>query len=505
MTAERYDFVVVGAGIGGLCTAALLARAGYRVAVLERHYMPGGYGHSFRHGGYTFCAQLHYLWNCNPGDDFDRLLHRLGLAGEITFSRLDRDGFDRLRFPSFRYDICSGFERNLARLAERYPGHRAAIARYFEVLSRINREVYDLPMRLTLTPFLLSPWKFRHVLRYRRWTTGDLFRHLGLPLEVRSILGGQSGDLLVPPSRASLLIQAALVCGYDGGACVPTRSYEHLFATLTDYINRQPGCRVILKCWVKRLELRQGRVVAAHGIKGQSFSGERFIYNGDPKRLWDLLDATPPRRFRRKLAYDYSVSNFTLYLGIRGLDLTRHGFGNWNVWHYAQDDIEACYRQQLEDNCLDNPSLFISTPTLHHKQAQIAPEGCEQMIVCTQCRYEHFDRLARQSRTAYLAEKQRVSERILDQLERHYLPGLRRHLDLVEAGTPRTNEKFVLAPQGNAYGASLTPANIRLGKIDDRTPYPNLYQVGATAGVPSFAGGVHFSLLLYEKLTGDRV
>lgn len=127
------------------------------------------------------------------------------------------------------------------------------------------------------------------------------------------------------------------------------------------------------------------------------------------------------------------------------------------------------------------------------------------MIVCTQCRYEHFDRLARQSRAAYLAEKRRVTERILDQLERHYLPGLRRHLDLVEAGTPRTNEKFVLAPQGNAYGASLTPANIRLGKIDDRTPYPNLYQVGATAGVPSFAGGVHCSLLLYENLTGDRV
>jgi len=119
-----FDYVIVGAGLGGLCTAALLARRGYRVCVLERHYKPGGYGHSFVKGGYTFCAQLHYLWNCGPEEDFGVFLRRLGLQDEIRFAPLDPDGFDRLHFPSFKYDIVKGFGRNVDLLAARYPGHR---------------------------------------------------------------------------------------------------------------------------------------------------------------------------------------------------------------------------------------------------------------------------------------------------------------------------------------------------------------------------------------------
>ena len=42
-----YDIIVIGAGIGGLTAAALLARAGYRVLVLEGHIEPGGCASSF--------------------------------------------------------------------------------------------------------------------------------------------------------------------------------------------------------------------------------------------------------------------------------------------------------------------------------------------------------------------------------------------------------------------------------------------------------------------------
>jgi all-trans-retinol 13,14-reductase len=505
MSKEQYDFVIVGAGIGGLFTAALLARLGCRVCVLERHYAPGGYGHSFRKKGYTFCAQLHYVWSCGPGEDFDVFLRRLGLQEQISFSPLDPDGFDRLHFPSFSYDICCGFDRNLDRLGARFPRHRQAIARYFEIITRINRELLTLPLSFSPTPFLLTPWRYWNVIRYRHWTTEDLFRKLDLPPSVQSILAGQSGDLLLPPSRASLLVQAALACGYNSGPCVPTRSYEHLFATLVDFINCQAGCQVFLKSWVQSLEVRGGRVSAARTIKGQRFAADTFIYNGDPKRLPQLLDLPVSPRFQKKLDYEYSPSNFTLYLGIRGLDLARHGFGNWNVWHYPHDDVNQCYQDQLEEDRFAKPLLFISTPTLHPKDARIAPDGCDQMVVCTPCRYEYFKSYQKNGRAAYLKEKERVTNLVLDQLERSYLPGLRRHLDLIVPGTPTTNERFVHAPKGNAYGANLTPQQFKVGKIDYRTPYKNLWLVGATAGVPSFAGGIHFASLLYEKLTGDRL
>ena len=57
-----YDAIVIGSGIGGLTTAAILAKhAKKRVLVLERHYTAGGYTHSFTRPGYEWDVGVHYV------------------------------------------------------------------------------------------------------------------------------------------------------------------------------------------------------------------------------------------------------------------------------------------------------------------------------------------------------------------------------------------------------------------------------------------------------------
>ena len=48
--------VIIGAGVGGLTTAALLAKAGFEVTVLESQSYPGGSAGTFFHKGYRFDA-----------------------------------------------------------------------------------------------------------------------------------------------------------------------------------------------------------------------------------------------------------------------------------------------------------------------------------------------------------------------------------------------------------------------------------------------------------------
>src|SRR5262245_65842734 len=81
-----YDAIIIGAGIGGLMCANLLARERLAVLLIEQHYMVGGYCSMFRRKGYTFDAATHfYPLLGNPQTMTGKLLWDLGMTpGWIT-------------------------------------------------------------------------------------------------------------------------------------------------------------------------------------------------------------------------------------------------------------------------------------------------------------------------------------------------------------------------------------------------------------------------------------
>ena len=65
-------------------------------------------------------------------------------------------------------------------------------------------------------------------------------------------------------------------------------------------------------------------------------------------------------------------------------------------------------------------------------------------------------------------------------------------------GSATTNARFCWAPEGNAYGAALTPASLR--RVPFQTPYPNFFLCNATAGWPSVCGAVGSGMRLFDEL-----
>jgi phytoene dehydrogenase-like protein len=113
--------------------------------------------------------------------------------------------------------------------------------------------------------------------------------------------------------------------------------------------------------------------------------------------------------------------------------------------------------------------------------------------------------MRQRDRRAYNKEKAEIRERILDVIEARYVPRIRDRLVMRLTGTPATNARFCRAPEGNAYGAALTPTNVGVHRRPFRTGLENLWMVNATAGFPSVAGTVGAGIRLYGDLTGDTV
>jgi all-trans-retinol 13,14-reductase len=503
---EHYDYAIIGMGIGGLTLGALLAQAGQKVIIFEQHEVPGGYGHTFRQGRFSFCAELHYVWDCGVGERVYQMLEKLGLEKQVHFHRLDHDGFDRIVAPGIDYTIGSGFQREWKRLSALFPSQASELKEYFDIIATIHRQLYDLPIGFSWRTVFAHPVRYSHIIRYLKWTLEDLFDHLRFPVQLRMILAGQSAIFWAPPRDLSLVVQAGGVGSYDQGAYYPTQSFMHVMKSLLRKIKERPGCRSMLSTEITGIEVRGGEARSVTTAHRQRFTADRFLFDGDAQLSLGLIgEENFPKAFREKLKYDYGTSVLSVYLGLKNIDLRGHGFGEQNLYWHPKLDLNEVYDDQLSERIPQRPYFFCNAPTLRPHHAVLAPPGCDQLVMVAPCSYDFFRRIRAQSEEEYQAAKQRYSDNIVGVLESEFIPDLSDHIVEKVVGSPLTNQFYVRAPKGNCYSTPLDPKHVNMRRLNYKSPFPNFYYVGASSCLPGFATIIHFACMLYEKLTGDQV
>lgn len=505
---ESFDYVILGAGLGGLSAAACLTKQGYRVVVLEQHYLPGGCCHTFDYGEYSFCADVHYISQCGPNQTIGQFLNYI--QRNVAFNSLNLDCIDRVITPEADFKIPLGWENLRSRLISTFPEETHAINRYCDEIQQIHQEIHSLVREVTWFDQKWYDWlklpKYLNLFRKRTWTLQDLYNYVGLSPKLQAVLAGQSGDYALPPNEIALLTHTSLVWDYSEGAYYPKHHFKHFVNTIVEAITAGGGV-IKYSTGVNHLQVNNHKVASVLANGEVYHASKAYISDLDPKLTVELMhdqQALSSKELQRLTNYEYSASAFNIYLGLDSrFQPENYGIGNWNLWYYPTGDLNQEYQRQLQGD-LSQPWIFLSCPTMKSQESGIAPAGHHILEIATVCPYEPFAHLHRTNSQAYKAKKRSLYEQIMN-VVRDLLPDIDKYVRMKVYGTPTTSEFYLGQPQGNIYGAKLVPKQVGLNRLGYITELPNLFFVGATAGYPSVPGVIGNGMDVVELITGQPV
>jgi all-trans-retinol 13,14-reductase len=482
------DVVVIGSGAGGLAAAVALARAGKKVLVLEQHYLPGGWCHSFSLEQYRFSPGVHYLGELHEGGALRRMYEGLGLGSDLTFCELNPDGYDHVLLgdgAGDRFDLPSGKDRLVDTLASRFPAERAGIRAYYDAVGHIARELDDLMSIEGLADVARLPFRAPHVARWVPRSGRSLIEHHVRDARLRAVLGAQSGDHGLPPSKIPALIHAAVQAHYFRGGYYPRGGAAAIPRAFLRALRRAGG-EIRVRAEVSKILLEGRRVVGVRLADGTEIRARAVVSNADPevtlRRLVGAEHLSAVERLRLARTR-WSVSAISLFCAT-DLDLRGLGLDSGNYWYFRRGDVEGTYRQGLEAWQPDAgpiPGGFVTATTL--KDPSKSYGGKHTLESFAFVGYEAFRRWADTRYGArpesYDACKRELMGRMLEMAGR-VIPGLESHVVFADLGTPPSNVHYCASTHGNLYGTEKSLFQVGPFGQQLRTSIEGLWTCGAS-------------------------
>lgn len=479
--------VVIGAGVGGMATAARLSVKGHQVTVVEQSDVVGGKAGRYERDGFVFDTGPSLLTIPAVYRDLFLKTGRTSLDDTLDVQLVD---------PGFRYEFADGSHTVIpgvgipaAADAMGYSFGLAAGKAWRELMMRAA-ELW----RLTYKDVLMAPVD----------GLGDLAKLARSPRAIRTVAPWQTlrgaGKALPDPRQRMILDRYATYTGSDprlAPAALITIPYvEQSFGAwhLRGGVSRLPGA-LRDRCDERGIEIRTGtratrvhteggRVRAVELAGGEQLPADIAVANADSAEVLESLVIDPalaPLRAQRRKS-TASLAGFVMLLAVDGrtADLQHH-----NVHFPADYDAEFDQifgpasgarrgARLAQSRPVSDPAIYVCAPD---DPAMRPDENTESWFVLVNAPPHGQGPTAVDWNAEGVAEA--YAESILDRLDQRY--GVRARLRWSEFRTPADLERSAAAPGGSIYGTASHGAKSAFRRAPNRTPVEGLYLVGGSA------------------------
>jgi len=463
----NYEVVVVGGGIGGLTTAALLAARGVKVCLCERQSRPGGCVANFEHLGYAFepTAGLYSGWG--PDGIYEKVFAQLPV-GPPKVERLSPAYVVRLpdRTEVVVSDDVDQFEDNLR---SAFPECSQAAIAFYHSLAEISSRSLDKSVEVEPAAAYLGGCSER-------------FRRL-IDVQLQTFTQSDSNQCPIGNAALALNTSGRGLWSIRGGA-------QTLADTLAESVKKSGGS-LRLNTPVLRLAYgSDGLPAGVDLLSGERVTATRAIISN--LTVWDTygkligLSRTPaPVSARLR-----QLRGWGAYLLFLGMDRSAAG-------RLSSSRVLALTEWQEDKPHSPDEAQFVFAAAPH----ALAPEGKVAVTVSTFTNADDWFAF-HQDETAHEEQDQATLESLWGRLHAA-MPELGDSVEVIETATPRTfyeDTRRKLGMVGRPVGSLKMP-----GMEYGRTIFPNVFMVGDTSSSGLGMAGVSDSALeLVDALT-DRV
>ena len=479
---SEFDAVIVGSGLGGLACAAAFARQGFRPLVLEKHDRAGGYATAFeRPGGFVFDVSLHST-TVGERDGIHNLIPGFPEITDVDF--VPHRHLYRAVFPDYDFRVeQKNLQAYIDLLTGYFPEETEGIKALFGDMKGLVTDIGKLMSAGGQVDMSRFPVDFPFLFQNYAKTWGQMVDAKITNPKLKAVVSSQWGYYGLPPSKLAAFYYAMPAIGYlEEGGYYPRGRSQNISNAFVGFIEKHGG-KVLLKTEVEKILTEGGAAYGVRAKDGKTYKAKVVVSNANAYDTFhSMLDGTESLAdyLAQLERYSVSLSSFQVFLGLKK-DLVRDaGITDTEIFVASGYDDDAAYeagRRADVESCGYGLTLY------DNLFEGYSPKGKSTVNIIALQGYDPWEKYAPDywngNKTAYRAEKERMARVLIERVEKTFLPGLSKAIEVMEVGTPLTNIRYTRNHRGAVYGWDQTLDNSGQTRLPHKTPVKNLFLAGA--------------------------
>lgn len=504
---------VIGAGMGGLTTAALLSKAGFSVCVLEKEPHAGGYLAGFRRKDFRFDTAIHWLNQCTPGGMACKIFD---LLGNDHPNVIPQRRIRRYKGESFDYLLTNNPDELRDQLISEFPHEREGLMRFFKAAKKLGKSFNEFSKIFRTEESMTAVERMKNKLPLLKFAmpfipyisyTGEK----GLKKGLNKFFKDEKLHKIFTGETELLSCLVPIGWAYYGDFQSPPVGGGQVLPEWMEHVVKYYGNDIIYKAAVSEVVVENN---TAKGVKFTYFNTNytvncKYVVAAcDIETLYEkmLPQHAIPTKLKDKLKdADIYSSSVTVSLA---LDCTPDKLGfNEELVHIVTENAPT------GEQCDGNPhtsEISILAPSF--RDPSLAPEGCGTLTLfmpafmnySNEWKTDKDDNGNYKRGEAYKQLKNEIADIIIQRVEDMVAPGLRSHILFYDVATPVTHWRYTGNRGGTMMGAKPGKKNMQNKIAHYQTPVNNLLLGGHWAelggGVPiAVKAGANAALLIFKK------